>query len=106
MNEEKWVFKEHNNDTIEVTSTTKFQKERAKQNQLQQHIEQLPFPTDHTVDLVKRIQQQLPITNWAWKLTKQREYAEELKKEKQRTTQQTFNYPTRSKQPDDGFELG
>lgn len=106
MSKEQWVFKKHNNDTIEVISTPEFQKKLTEQRNLQHTIEVLPLPTDPNVELVKKIHQQLPITNWAWKLTKQREYAEELKKEKQRTTQQTFNYPTRFKQPSDGFELG
>ncbi|HJG17277.1 hypothetical protein, partial [Limosilactobacillus vaginalis] len=59
------------------------------------------LPTDPNVELVKKIHQQLPITNWAWTLTKQREYKEALKKERQRIAQQSFNY----KQPDDGPSL-
>ena len=55
--------------------------------------------------MTKKIHNQLPITNWAWKLTKQREYEEQLKKEQQRTAQQSFHYPTHSKQPDNGPSL-
>ena len=61
--------------------------------------ETLALPADPNVDLVKKIHEQLPITNWAWKLTKQREY------EQQRITQHSFNYSLHSKLTDDGPTL-
>lgn len=105
MNKEQWVFKKHNNDTVEVVSTTEFQKNLKDQLNLQYATEILPLPTDPNIDLVKKIHQQLPITNWAWKLTKQREYEEALKKEQQRIAQQSFNYPTPPEQSDNSPSL-
>ena len=101
MNKEQWIFKKHNNDTVEVVSTTEFQRNLKDQLTLQYAIESLSLPTDPNVELVKKIHKQLPITNWAWTLTKQREYKEALKKERQRIAQQSFNY----NQPDDGPSL-
>lgn len=100
---ESWIV---GNYQINVLPDEEFQQTLKFQRQLQQAIETMPLPTDPNVDLVKKIHNQLPITNWAWQLTKQREYEKALKKEEQQTDQQTFNYPTRSKQADDGFELG
>lgn len=107
MNKEQWVFKKHNNDTVEVVSTPEFQKKLKDQRNLQQTIEVLPLPTDPNVELVKKIHQQLPITNWAWKRKKQYDYKEEVNKENQHSTQQQqpITYPTHSKQPNDEFEL-
>lgn len=105
MNEEQWIFKKHNSDTVEVVSTPEFQKNLKDQHKLQHDIEVQSLPTDPNVDLVKKIHQQLPITNWAWELKKEREHEEELKKEKQQIAQQSFNYPTYPKQPDNGPSL-
>lgn len=63
MNKEQWIFKKHNNDTIEVVSTTEFQRNLKDQLNLQYAIESLPLPTDPNIELVKKIYQQLPITN-------------------------------------------
>src|SRR5699024_12353151 len=73
MNKEQWIFKKHNNDTVEVVSTTEFQRNLKDQLTLQYAIESLSLPTDPNVELVKKIHQQLPITNWAWTLTRSEE---------------------------------
>ncbi|MCC4330837.1 MULTISPECIES: hypothetical protein [Lactobacillaceae] len=84
---------------VTVLPDKEFQQNLKAQQRLQQATETLALPTDPNVDLVKKIHEQLPITNWAWKLTKQREY------EKQRITQHSFNYSPHPKLTDDGPTL-
>ena len=52
MNKEQWIFKKHNNDTVEVVSTTEFQRNLKDQLTLQYAIESLSLPTDPNVELV------------------------------------------------------
>ena len=93
------------NYKINVLPDDEFQQLLKHQRQLEQIIESMPLPTDPNVDLVKKIHSQLPITNWAWELTKQREHEVKLKKQKQRIAQQSLNYPTNLKKPDNGLSL-
>lgn len=97
---ESWIVGDYK---INVLPEDKFQQTVKDQLQLQHMIETLPLPTDPNVDLVKKIHNQLPITNWAWKITKQRE--KELKKQKSRIARQSFNHSMKPKQSDNGPSL-
>ncbi|MBW3351345.1 hypothetical protein [Limosilactobacillus reuteri] len=98
MNNERYTGK---NLTIDVLPTDQVHQAQTLNNLLQAKTESCPLPSNPNTELIKRLHNQLPITNWAWTLTKQREYEEALKKEQQRIAQQSFNY----KQPDDGPSL-
>lgn len=78
---------------VTVLPDKEFQQNLKAQQRLQQATETLALPTDPNVDLVKKIHEQLPITNWAWKLTKQR------------IPQHSFNYSPHPKLTDDGPTL-
>lgn len=81
---------------VTVLPDKEFQQNLKAQQRLQQATEILALPTDPNVDLVKKIHEQLPITNWAWELTKQREH------EKQRIARYSFNHSTHTRQIEDG----
>lgn len=100
---ESWTV---GNYQINILPENAFQRTLKSQRQLQQTLEMLPIPTDPNVELVKKIHNQLPITNWAWKRNKQYEYEKEVNKENQHSTQQQqeINYPTHPKQPDNSLE--